>query len=93
MDALRSVLDRIGVLLNDPDLDVTWAGFDSQSEAMHEYAKLYNSAMSGELSAIRELEIWFAPTGPLQEMAMSNGWSDEYMKLASRFDEAIGSKT
>lgn len=30
--------------------------------------------------------ILFAPTGPLQELAMANGWSDPYMMLATEYD-------
>ncbi len=28
----------------------------------------------------------FAATGPIQELALSNGWHEEYMALASEFD-------
>ena len=31
--------------------------------------------------------ILFAPTGSIQEIAMSNGWHDTYMKLAADFDD------
>jgi hypothetical protein len=30
--------------------------------------------------------IQFLPTGPLQEIAISNGWHDAYMALAEEFD-------
>ena len=41
-------------------------------------------------SAITLPEYWsilFAPTGPIQEIAISNGWHDPYMKLAEEFDK------
>ena len=31
--------------------------------------------------------IQFAPTGPIQEIAMANGWHDRYMELAEGFDQ------
>lgn len=34
----------------------------------------------------RFASIQFAPTGPLQEVAISNGWHDAYMALAEEFD-------
>jgi hypothetical protein len=34
--------------------------------------------------------IQFAPTGPIQEIAMSNGWHDAYIELASEFDRLEG---
>ncbi|MCG8511554.1 MAG: hypothetical protein MI741_20260 [Rhodospirillales bacterium] len=30
--------------------------------------------------------IYYAPTGPIQEIAISNGWRDAYMKLAEEYD-------
>jgi len=30
--------------------------------------------------------ILFAPTGAIQEVALANGWSDTYMKLAEEYD-------
>ena len=35
------------------------------------------------------LRMHFAPTGPIQETAMSNRWSDEYLRLASEFDDQV----
>ena len=37
----------------------------------------------------RELRLLFAPTGDLQETAIANGWSDEYMRLSTEFDGLI----
>jgi hypothetical protein len=31
--------------------------------------------------------IQFLPTGPLQEIAMANGWDEGYLALAERFDQ------
>jgi hypothetical protein len=31
--------------------------------------------------------IQFAPTGPIQEIAISNGWHDSYMELSAEYDE------
>ena len=36
------------------------------------------------------LEILFAPTGDLQETAIDNGWGDEFLDLAARFERALG---
>lgn len=30
--------------------------------------------------------ILFAPTGPIQEVAIANGWSEIYLKLSEEFD-------
>ena len=43
-----------------------------------------------ELRAGREprMGILFAPTGPMQELALSSGWSDEFEELAVEFETA-----
>lgn len=35
------------------------------------------------------LEVEFAPTSTIQEISMANDWSDEYLKLSSKFDKEI----
>jgi hypothetical protein len=42
----------------------------------------------GELNR-EELKLMFAPTGDLQETAMANGWSIEYLLLSAQFDSLI----
>jgi len=34
----------------------------------------------------KNASIQFAPTGPIQEIAISNGWHDAYMNLSTEFD-------
>ena len=36
--------------------------------------------------------IQFAPTGPIQEIAIANGWHDRYMELAEKFDRLQASR-
>ena len=57
------------------------------------FAELDGFIRSVELGEIPRLEIQvvFAPTGPLQEVSMASGWSDEFLVLAERADEALGS--
>ena len=31
--------------------------------------------------------IQFLPTGPIQEIAISNGWHDQYMDLSTQYDK------
>jgi hypothetical protein len=35
------------------------------------------------------LEILFAPTGPIREVSVRSGWSEEFLALAARFDAAV----
>ena len=35
------------------------------------------------------LQLLFAPTGALQETSLSSGWGEEFVALATRFDDAV----
>ena len=37
-----------------------------------------------------QLRLYFAPNGPLQQIAMMSGWTDRYAEFATRFDALIG---
>ena len=41
---------------------------------------------------VNELKLLFLPTGPLQETSIDNGWGDEFLELASEFDELIAKR-
>ena len=43
----------------------------------------------GEPIEKSDLKLLFAPTGPLQETAIDNGWGDEFVALSARFDRAV----
>lgn len=40
---------------------------------------------TGQLDKAK-LELLFAPTGPIQEIAIDNRWRDEFLRLATRID-------
>ena len=35
------------------------------------------------------LSTLFAPTGPLQEVSLSSGWSQQFLAVSNRFDQAF----
>jgi hypothetical protein len=34
--------------------------------------------------------VLFLPTGPIQEVSISSGWSEDYLRLAGLVDEITG---
>ena len=48
------------------------------------------SLKASRKAKVAKLDYLFLPTGPLQEISMANGWSDEYLVLAERFDDVSG---
>jgi hypothetical protein len=85
LDALREVR----ALLARPDNDFLWSSWEDADEALAEIDGPIHALESGRLPDRFTLSVLFAPTGPLQETALSSGWGDEFLALASRCDGAL----
>ncbi len=53
-------------------------------------SNLESMKSSGYLSSPEEMNNMFLPTASLQEIAMDNGWGNQYLELASHFEMALG---
>lgn len=85
---LVSVL-RVSVeLLSLDDNDYVWSYWRDQDEALKEVGHLLAVAEAGKMPELSRLSLLFAPTGPLQEVSMSSGWADAFLKVAERYDAA-----
>ncbi len=62
-------------------------GFESPQEATDQLDQIIDAVFYEDPKGLPKYwQLLYAPTGPLQEIAMANGWSDEYLKLAEEFD-------
>ena len=87
METLIDVMRETRWLLARSDNDFTWSSFVDQYAALRE--------LDGHIEQLRRgstetgwMSVLFAPTGPIQEVAVSSGWGDEFLDLASRYDLA-----
>ena len=88
--ALLDVFQRVRGLLALPENDFSWSSWTGQSDALDEIDEIIRIlAKNGRPDALT-MRVLFAPTGPLQEVSISSGWSTQYMQLASEFDQAVG---
>ncbi len=86
---LMAVLAEVRELLARPGNDYAWSSFARAEAALAEIDELATQArVEGEVPFM--LKVLFAATGPIQEVAISSGWGDEFIELAERFDVAIG---
>ena len=89
MEALARVLDDLVEIVGGAEQDTTWAArWDTGGEMIRELRDLAERLGRGDASALGELDLLFLPTGPLQEVSISNGWADRFLVLAGRFDRA-----
>jgi hypothetical protein len=84
---LFAVLSSVKVLLETISVD-EGRGFESSKESL----TIINDAISFFLEPKNnilpeDISMQFAPTGPLQEISLSNGWSEIYLKLAEQYDK------
>ncbi|HLO98993.1 MAG TPA: hypothetical protein VK171_10400 [Fimbriimonas sp.] len=85
---LTDILTRSRELVARPQNDFMYSSCLDQEDALRELDHCLEKDHAGTLTA-REISILFAPTGPMQELAMSSGWSDEFLLLADEFDAVV----
>lgn len=84
---LREVLEESRRLVQLPDNDFMYSSWIDAGQAAQEIDRALERLRLGELR-IGDVSILFAPTGPMQELAISSGWGDAFLALADKFDEA-----
>ena len=63
-----------------------WSG-EAPSDALKDLDRMIETCcFRGKQGLPEHWTILYAPTGPLQEIALANGWSDAYLRLAAEFD-------
>jgi hypothetical protein len=59
------------------------------ADALREVDRLIAALESGEHPRRLDLEVLFAPMGPIQEVSANRGWGAPFLALARRFDAAL----
>lgn len=88
-ETLIQVLEDAKRLLSRPDNDFALSSWKDSQEACAEVDELISKVRSGNPGKSLDYKILFAPTGSLQDVSLSSGWSDEFLKLADLADQAI----
>jgi hypothetical protein len=85
---LVEVLRVARALLGDPGNNFFWSPWKGAEEALREMDSFIQAVEVGSLPDRLDLAVLFAPTGAIQEVAVSSSWGDEFLTLAARFDAA-----
>ena len=86
---LLKILRDARRLLALPDNDFLWSPWEDAPEALRELDSVIEKVSSGACFDKDQIAVLFAPTGPIQEVSLSSGWSVKFLNLASLFDFAI----
>ncbi|QVW26714.1 hypothetical protein KJF94_14760 [Pseudomonas hormoni] len=87
VESLILILEAAVELVSIPGNDFCWSYWADEFEAKAELQALIHSLKAGTLPERLNVAVLFAPTGPLQELGMSSGWAETYLKVAGKFDE------
>ncbi|MFT3911431.1 MAG: hypothetical protein QM737_18555 [Ferruginibacter sp.] len=68
------------------DSDLTWVYYETPAEMRNEIDKYILELGKGNIESLDEISMHFSPTAAYQEHSMANNWTDEYHKLAEKFD-------
>lgn len=85
LEKLISVIKETRKYLAREGNDFSWSSWNDREAALSEIDSILTQLDNG---SVPDVGVLFAPTGPIQEVSMSSGWSLEFLKLAERFDEA-----
>ncbi|BDW82787.1 hypothetical protein MACH24_22250 [Erythrobacter sp. Dej080120_24] len=72
-----------------PESDFVYSGWRDQADALQKIDNVLTRLEAGDRDALRDVELLFAPTGPLQELSLSSGWGNLYLVLAEKYDVAL----
>src|SRR4051812_2633467 len=87
--ALADVLREARVLLARPGNEFAWSSWVDAADALEEVDRLIAAIERGWPGTRFLGSVFFAPTGPIQEVSLSSGWGDEFLALARRWDAAL----
>ena len=88
--ALLDVFQRARDLVARPENDFAWSSWRDAKDALEEIDAILARLQRGEIPALPEMSVLFAPTGPMQELSLSSGWGNRFLGLAEEFEAAIG---
>jgi hypothetical protein len=67
--------------------DLMWTSFGTAKEFRADIDRCIDGLKNSDAKLLDSAFAHFQPSFDLQEHAMQNDWSDEYMQLAARFDK------
>jgi len=89
---IRILKEIVSIIEND-DFNISYLYFNKKYSCKDEYIceLIYDIKCIGEKeeSALKRVDIRFAPTGEFQELFLDNGLDEYYMRLSEEFDKII----
>ena len=82
---LNEILEQVKKKIAN-DSDMVWTRYANSKQLRDELELYIRQLQNGDTGSLEKIKFMFLPTATLQEHSISNGWVDEYLKLAEKFD-------
>ena len=82
---LIDIITKVKLNISD-DSDMAWTQYNTAKELRDELEIYTQELRNGDMRSLEKIKLLFLPTATFQEHAISNGWADEYVALAEKFD-------
>lgn len=86
--ALLQILRDTRAHLARPENNFDWSSWENVEAALREIDALIECVANGAEANPQQLGVLFAPTGPIQEVSVSSGWAETFLRLAERLEAA-----
>ncbi|MDI9862335.1 hypothetical protein [Flectobacillus roseus] len=83
---VKHILEAIKSWITD-ETGTVWAGSEKGKEFLVDLNADIEKIKFCDFKTLDKLNMEFAPTSTYQEISLSNGWADEFTKLAEQFDK------
>jgi hypothetical protein len=84
---VAEIIDELLEIVQARPQDLDWqADYADHQELVRDLRDHAERARHGDDSRLPELKFSLLPTGALNEIALSSGWGDAYVRLANEFD-------
>lgn len=88
---LIEVINKVKAKISD-DSDMMWTHYENATKLRDELEAYTQKLRNGDMGSMERIKLLFLPTASLQEHSISNGWADEYLILAEKFDNLYSNK-
>lgn len=82
---LTEIIEQVKKKITDHS-DMVWTRYVNAKQLRDELELYTRQLQNGDTSSVEKIKFLFLPTATLQEHSIFNGWADEYLKLAEKFD-------
>jgi hypothetical protein len=81
------IVDELLSIVQSGSQDLDWQPwYEDERQLVEDLRDHADRARRGDDSRLPELKFMLAPTGALNEIAISSGWAASYLRLANEFD-------